>query len=107
MTTTRPTPDDQLNFVYAKRIGLFSSGIWALLLLAAATSTSAASLLSTNLPPISPGLPEASFSVIRVFGALMLVLGLFLGGVWLLKNWQRLAIQRGRPSQLQIVEMKA
>jgi flagellar biogenesis protein FliO len=32
---------------------------------------------------------------------------LFLGGVWLFKNWQRLTIQRGRPSQLQIVEMKA
>lgn len=70
-------------------------------------SVSAAPLLSTNLPPISPALPDASFSIIRVFGALVLVLGLFLGGVWLFKNWQRLTVQRGRPSQLQIVEMKA
>ena len=72
-----------------------------------ASPLSAAPLLSTNLPPISPALPDASFSVIRVFGALVLVLGLFLGGVWVFKNWQRLTLQRGRPSQLQIVEMKA
>lgn len=64
-------------------------------------------LLSTNMPPLTTALPDASFSVIRVFGALVLVLGLFLGGVWLFKNWQRLALQRGRPSQLQILEMKA
>jgi flagellar biogenesis protein FliO len=67
----------------------------------------AAPFLSTNLPPISPALPDASFSVIRVFGALVLVLGLFLAGVWLFRNWQRLTLQRGRPSQLQILEMKA
>jgi flagellar biogenesis protein FliO len=68
---------------------------------------SAAAPLSTNLPPVSPALPDASFSVIRVFGALVLVLGLFLAGVWLFRNWQRLTLQRGRPSQLQILEMKA
>jgi flagellar biogenesis protein FliO len=85
-------------------------GHWSLVILAAAcfaSSLTAAPLLSTNLPPVSPMLPDASFSVIRVFGALVLVLGLFLGGVWLFKNWQRLTIRRGRPSQLQIVEMKA
>ena len=69
-------------------------------------SASAAPVLSTNLPPISPALPEVGFSVIRVFGALALVLALFLAGVWLFKNWQRLALQRGRPAQLQVVEMK-
>ena len=68
---------------------------------------SAAPLLSTNLPPISSTLPDASFSVIRVFGALVLVLGLFLGGVWIFKNWQRVALHRGRASQLQVIEMKS
>jgi flagellar biogenesis protein FliO len=58
-------------------------------------------------PPVAPGLPDASFSVIRVFGALVLVLGLFLAGVWVFKNWQRVALHRGRPCQLQILEMKA
>src|SRR5207247_8803632 len=61
----------------------------------------ASTLFSTNAPPISPALPEVSFSVIRVFGALALVLGLFLAGVWLFKHWQCLALQRGRPSHFQ------
>jgi flagellar biogenesis protein FliO len=61
---------------------------------------------STNLPPLTSTLPDASFSVIRVFGALALVLALFLVGVWVFKNWQRLALQRGRASQLQLIEVK-
>jgi flagellar biogenesis protein FliO len=36
-----------------------------------------------------------------------LVLGLFLAGVWLFRNWQRLTVRRGQPAQLQILEMKA
>src|SRR5687767_1199571 len=87
-------------------------GHWVLLLTATmffaeAASAASTSLLSTNLPAVSPALPEASFSVIRVFGALVLVLALFLGGVWLFKNWQRLTLQRGRPSQLHILETRA
>jgi flagellar biogenesis protein FliO len=78
-----------------------------LFFLAVVTSAGAASFVSTNLPPISPALPEAGFSVIRVFGALLLVLGLFLSGAWLFRNWQRFSVQRGRTSQLQIVETKA
>ena len=69
--------------------------------------SAATPLVSTNLPPTSPAFPDASLSVIRVFGALALVLGLFLGGVWLFKNWQRVTLHRGRASQLQILETKA
>lgn len=72
-----------------------------------AAAAAAAPVLSTHLPPASPALPDASLSVIRVFGALALVLGLFLGGVWLFKNWQRVTLHRGRAAQLQILEMKA
>ena len=61
----------------------------------------------TNLPPISHGLPEMGYSVFRMLGALALVLALFLAGVWGFKHWQRLAIQKGRPPKLQIVEVKA
>ena len=68
----------------------------------------AASLVSTNLPPLNSALPDASFSVLRVFGALALVLALFLSGVWCFKNWQRFAWQRnGRPAQLQLLEVKS
>lgn len=79
----------------------------ALILAIPGSAVAAAPIVSTNLPPVSPALPDASLSVIRVFGALTLVLGLFLGGVWLFKNWQRVTLHRGRPSQLQILEMKA
>ena len=92
----------------APLLACWPAGLLALLLLLSLqTQIAAAPLLSTNLPPVSPGLPDASFSVIRVFGALVLVLGLFLAGVWLFRNWQRLALRRGLPSQLQILEMKA
>ena len=90
-------------------IGHWSSVILATVFLLAITApVFAAPLLSTNLPPISPMLPEAGFSVIRVFGALTLVLGMFLGGAWLFRNWQRLALKRGgRPAQLQIIETRS
>ena len=44
-------------------------------------------------PLIAPPLPDAGLSFVRVLGALVLVIGLFLGGVWFFKNWQRLAVQ--------------
>jgi len=62
---------------------------------------------STAAPLTAPALPDSSLSVVRVFGALTLVLGLFLGGVWLFKNWQRLSVQRGRVPKLNILEVKS
>jgi flagellar biogenesis protein FliO len=60
----------------------------------------------TNAVPL-PALPDAGFSVLRVFGALVLVLALFFAGVWLFKNWQRLAArQSGHQSRLNILEAK-
>jgi flagellar biogenesis protein FliO len=65
---------------------------------------------STNsaAPPLTaPPLPDAGLSLLRVFGALALVIGLFLGGVWLVKNWQRLSVQRGRAPKLNILETRS
>jgi flagellar biogenesis protein FliO len=110
MTRECPSSKAQADARTPRRVQTLDLGPWTfviLILFAATLSASAAPLLSTNLPPITPALPDASFSVIRVFGALVLVLGLFLAGVWLFRNWQRLTLQRGRPSQLQILEMKA
>ena len=60
------------------------------------------------MPPLlAPSLPDAGLSLFRVFGALVLVLGLFLGGVWLFRNWQRLALQRGRLPKLSVVETRS
>jgi flagellar biogenesis protein FliO len=62
----------------------------------------------TNNPPVTaPPFPDAGVSLIRVTGALALVLGLFLGGVWLFKNWQRLAIQRGKQPKLNVLETRS
>jgi flagellar biogenesis protein FliO len=57
-----------------------------------------APLTTSSLPDM--GIP----SFIRVFGALALVIGLFLGGIWLFKNWQRIAVRRGHVNKLNILE---
>ena len=62
---------------------------------------------TNSVAPVSAPLPELGFSVVRLFGALALVLALFLGGVWLFRNWQRLAWQRGRTPQLAVLEVKS
>ena len=55
----------------------------------------------------APALPDAGISLLRVTGALALVLGLFLAGAWLFKNWQRLSLQRGRQPKLNILESRS
>jgi flagellar biogenesis protein FliO len=74
------------------------------------TGTTAFSADATNFPAPSltlPQLPDAGPSVLRVMGALALVLGLFLGGVWFFRNWQRLTIQRGRAPKLNVIETRS
>ena len=67
-----------------------------------------ASAQTTNSPaPLTlPPLPDAALSILRVFGALALVLGIFFGGVWLFRNWQRLTIQRGGAPKLNVIETR-
>jgi flagellar biogenesis protein FliO len=60
--------------------------------------------LSTSLPT---AMPDVGLSLIRVLGALALVLGIFLGGVWLFRNWQRLVIHRGRAPRLNVLEVRS
>lgn len=52
-------------------------------------------------------LPDVSSSVVRVLGGLVFVLALFLGGVWLLRNWQRVVVQRGQVPKLNVLEVKS
>jgi flagellar biogenesis protein FliO len=56
---------------------------------------------------LAPALPNAGASLLRVLGALALVLGLFLAGVWFFKNWQRLSMQRGAKPKLSILETRS
>ena len=62
---------------------------------------------SAVLTPAASPLPGVGFSLLRIFGALVLVLALFLAGVWLFKHWQRLTLSRGRPPKLNLLEIKA
>jgi flagellar biogenesis protein FliO len=71
--------------------------------LAAGSAFAEASSPAVAAPPF----PDAGISLLRVTGALALVLGLFLGGAWLFKNWQRLAVQRGRQPKLNVLETRS
>ncbi|MEY2410411.1 MAG: Flagellar biosynthesis protein FliO [Verrucomicrobiota bacterium] len=62
---------------------------------------------TNSLTPAAGPIPGVGFSLARVFGGLILVLALFLAGVWLFKHWQRLTIARGRSPRLNLLEIKA
>ena len=62
---------------------------------------------STNSVALPPALPDMGLSLLRVLGALAIVLAVFLGGVWLFRNWQRLVIQRGRTPRLNVLEVRS
>jgi flagellar biogenesis protein FliO len=46
-------------------------------------------------------------SLLRVTGALLLVIALFFAVVWLFKNWRRFLHQQGRAPKLSILEVKS
>lgn len=52
-------------------------------------------------------LPDTGTALFRVLGALMLVFGLLFGGVWLMKNWQRFALRKGRAPRLRLLETQS
>jgi flagellar biogenesis protein FliO len=61
----------------------------------------------TNTPAISSALPDLGASLLRVMGALVVVIALFLAGVWLFRNWQRLARRHGAAPKLAVLEAKS
>lgn len=86
---------------FATLMTSFSAWLFAIAPVLAETTNSAAA------PLTAPSLPDASLSIFRVFGALALVIGVFLGGVWLFKNWQRVTIHRGRAPKLNVIETRS
>ena len=66
-------------------------------------------VVSTNALPALPtvAMPSAASSLFRVLGALALVIAVFFGGVWLFRNWQRMAITKGQVPKLNILETKS
>jgi flagellar biogenesis protein FliO len=63
------------------------------------------STATTFTPALST--PDVGVSLLRVMGALALVLGVFLAGVWLFRNWQRLSVRRGRAPKLNVLEIRS
>jgi flagellar biogenesis protein FliO len=61
----------------------------------------------TGTSSMNSALPDAGFSVLRVFGALSLVLALFFGGVWLFKNWQAMLARKGNVAKLTVLEVRS
>jgi flagellar biogenesis protein FliO len=62
---------------------------------------------TTNSASISQSLPDASVSLVRVMGSLALVIGLFLAGAWLFKNWRRLSLPNSKQPKLNIFETRS
>jgi flagellar biogenesis protein FliO len=61
----------------------------------------------TNVPAISSALPDMGASLLRVVGALVLVIAVFLAGVWLFKNWRRLTLRKGATPKLSVLEVRS
>ena len=68
----------------------------------------------TSAPPAISGtsaaptaLPDTGASLFRVFGAMVIVIGVFFAGVWLFKNWQRISTKGKGGSRLNLIEVKS
>jgi len=85
---------------------LKSRGVWiGLLILASGIALGAESALGggvseTELPSVGP-------SLARVLGAFAFVLMLFFGGVWVVRNWQRLVPRASGTPDLRVLEVKS
>jgi flagellar biogenesis protein FliO len=88
-------------------ISYFAFRILAIALLLAPFIGSAETTNSDATLLLPPSLPSAGPSLLRVLGALALVLGLFLGGVWLFRNGRQLAFRRGRSPRLNVLESRS
>jgi len=58
-------------------------------------------------PPFTPPLHDAGLSVLRLIGAFALVIALFFVGIWLFRNWQRVALRHGALARLNVLEAKS
>jgi flagellar biogenesis protein FliO len=60
-----------------------------------------------NIPGAGSGVPDMGVSLLRLGGALCLVIGMFLAAAWLFRNWQRLGLRPGAPAKLNVLEVKS
>lgn len=82
--------------------------------MASAMLASAAALAATpgthpfpEVPP-APALPDVTFPLLRIVGALVFVLALFAAGAWFVRRWNGLAGPgAGRPARLRLLEVRS
>ncbi len=72
--------------------------------LAVGPGVSAADALA---PVTAPAGPSLTVTLLRLIGGLLVVFGLFLGGIWLLKRAPMMVGKRGDTRKLQVVEMRS
>ncbi len=78
-----------------------------LLLVRASLAADAPAGQSTTPQPIlAPPLPDVGYSLLRLAGAMAIVLAIFLGSAWLFRNWQRVVAPRDRAPKLAVLEVK-
>ena len=88
--------------------GIRRPGAWRLPTLWLVAAVSSASFgQTTNLAAVPPAVPDIGPSLLRVFGALALVLALFFGAVWFLQRSQRFVWRRGAVSKLEVLEVRS
>jgi flagellar biogenesis protein FliO len=70
-----------------------------------ALAAGAAESAGLSSPP--PPIPGIGLSVIRLVGALALVLAIFAGGIWLARNWRRFVVRQHRNADLRVLEVRS
>ncbi|MGD0813026.1 MAG: flagellar biosynthetic protein FliO [Verrucomicrobiota bacterium] len=79
---------------------------WGVMFLAA-RDVSAESSDPSHRATLPSVMPDVGASIFRICGAFILVVALFLAGVWLFRNWQRLAAQKHGGAKLNVIEVKS
>jgi len=72
------------------------------------TSSVVEGAASSLTQPVQPAqIAPIGYSVLRVLGAMMVVVGICFGGAWMLRGWQRRTALQGRAPRLRILEFKS
>jgi flagellar biosynthetic protein FliO len=88
------------------KAGVCMTSLWTAVQARAATNPPITTGL-TNLSGMDSSLPDTGLSVLRVMGALILVLGLFGLAVWFLRRTQKLGFRLGPTPQLRVLETRS
>jgi len=112
MNSPQPATEAKLAWTCSRahRMGWARARLMSVLWVACA---SMAATFAETSNSTGPGLSQTAASesvvssLVRVLGAMALVIAVFLGGLWLVRSWQRMTIQRGCAPKLSVLEVKS